>query len=177
MTKRKHEMKYKWRETYRGAVDADVAGAELGRIKRTYGELTAQAVVDESRPEEAPLHPVFEWDDAVAAEKYRRSQAQTVIRALVVVETPEAPEHRKYVLVRSEQNKSAYEDIETVVQDADLFADAVRRLEVEVQAAKRSVAELEAIASANSEEPERMARIALAAKALEAASAAVAGLH
>ena len=46
-------------------VTADQAGDELARIYVEKGELTAPLVVDESRPEEAPLHPAFEWDDAM----------------------------------------------------------------------------------------------------------------
>ena len=49
--------------------------------ERNGGLLRPQTVVDEARPEDSPLHNVFEWDDGVAAEKYRLDQAQRLIRS------------------------------------------------------------------------------------------------
>ena len=71
-------------------VDAQTAGEELDRIRRSYGGLSPAAVVDESRPQDAPLHPVFEWNDQTAAERYREHQATTLIRQVkVAVSEPE----------------------------------------------------------------------------------------
>ena len=69
-------------------VDAETAGQELDRIRRRDHTLQPRAVLDESRPEAAPLHPVFEWNDAEAAERYRLHQAKDLIRCVRVV-TPE----------------------------------------------------------------------------------------
>jgi hypothetical protein len=69
-------------------VDAQTAGEELDRIRKERGTLGPGAVVDESRPDEAPLHPVFEWCDPVAAEKYREHQATNLIRQVRVVVEP-----------------------------------------------------------------------------------------
>jgi hypothetical protein len=40
-------------------VDAQTAGEELDRIRQEHGTLEPGTVVDESRPEEAPLHPAL----------------------------------------------------------------------------------------------------------------------
>lgn len=48
------------------------------------GKLTPENLLDVSRPEDAPLHDVFEWNDSVAAEKYRVRQAAKIIRCLTV---------------------------------------------------------------------------------------------
>lgn len=66
-------------------VSADVAKAEFDRIYEKFGELTAKSVVEENRAKTAPLHSCFEWDDAVAAERYREKQAGEMIRCLVTV--------------------------------------------------------------------------------------------
>ena len=170
---------YKWRSSYRGRVSADIAGPELERVKAEHGALTAELVVDEARSEDAPLHPVFEWRDEVAAEQHRMQQAYRLIRALVVVDEVKHTERPAYVLVTSEETRTrtTYEDAAVVVADVDLFADAIGRLEGEVRAARRSVQDLERLASSSGVEPERMARIALAVRAIEAANAAVAALH
>jgi hypothetical protein len=73
-------------------VDAQTAGRELDRIRRRDGTIRPAAVVAEARPEEAPLHPAFEWRDPVAAEQWREHQASTLIRVVRVVPTaPVAP--------------------------------------------------------------------------------------
>lgn len=64
-------------------VSADTAKQEFDRIYKENGEITPQAVVDASRNEDAVLHSCFEWDDAKAAEGYRRHQAGNMIRCLV----------------------------------------------------------------------------------------------
>ena len=70
---------------YNPGADAGTVGAELERIEAANGELTKQNVLDAARPQNAPLHPCFEWDDNVAAEKYRLSQAGKLIRFTVAV--------------------------------------------------------------------------------------------
>ena len=69
-------------------VDAQTAGEELDRIRKEHGTLEPGTVVDESRPEEAPLHPAFEWHDPKAAELYREHQATHLIKQVRVVVEP-----------------------------------------------------------------------------------------
>lgn len=71
-------------------VDAQVAGEELSRIAERDGGIKSQVVVDESRPDNAPLHALFEWDDLVAAEAHRRGQAGLLIRSIRVVKGEDA---------------------------------------------------------------------------------------
>ena len=66
-------------------IDAQTAGSELDRIRRRDGTIRPDVVVDEARPEEAPLHPAFEWRDPVAAEQWREHQARTLIKVVRVV--------------------------------------------------------------------------------------------
>lgn len=74
------------------SVDAQTAGEELERIYNENGELEPSKVVDESRPENAPLHSCFEWDDGIAAEKFREQQARNVIGNIVIVDEVEEKE-------------------------------------------------------------------------------------
>ena len=66
-------------------IEAQAAGEELERITRETGSLKPEAVVDASRDPSALLHECFEWDDSVAAENYRQTQAQGIIRNIVTV--------------------------------------------------------------------------------------------
>jgi hypothetical protein len=46
--------------------------------------LNPQLVVEESIPEDAPLHSQFEWDNDVAGEAYRLGQAANMIRSVKI---------------------------------------------------------------------------------------------
>jgi hypothetical protein len=87
-------MTYVFRSGYRCNVSAKVAGERIAEIEAANdGHLTPSCVVDDSRPEEAPLHPCFEWDDEVAAEKYRVEEARRLIRNVYIeVENEEGRE-------------------------------------------------------------------------------------
>jgi len=81
------------------AVSAENVVQELNRIaEKNGGILDPQEVVNESRPEDAPLHSLFEWDDAIAAEQYRVVQARFIIRNITVEEDDE-PTVRQFVHV------------------------------------------------------------------------------
>lgn len=82
-------MVYGWKMQGLYQVEAQTAGEELERIYKERGKLDNADIVDESRPETAPLHFCFEWRDPVAAEKYREIQASDLNRCLVVVVEPE----------------------------------------------------------------------------------------
>ena len=79
-------MVYKWKFQPRGNVNAQVAGECIeGIAKRNKGAITPKKVLTEARPKRSPLHPLFEWDDTVAAERYRETQASNILVQLVVV--------------------------------------------------------------------------------------------
>lgn len=65
----------------------EVAGKVFEELQNSETGLTAKSLVDASRDESAPLHNEFEWDDTIAAEKYREEQATCMIRHLVIVRT------------------------------------------------------------------------------------------
>lgn len=47
-------------------------------------DVTPQQIVDKARDENCELHRCFEWDDTIAAEKYRIHQARQVVLNLVI---------------------------------------------------------------------------------------------
>ena len=73
-------------------IPAPVVGAELQRIYREEGSITAASVVDAARAPDAVLHTAFEWQDDLAADRYRESQARALVRAIVLVPEPEKGE-------------------------------------------------------------------------------------
>lgn len=96
------EIQWIWRGEKSFPVPAQFVGQAIERIQETEGieNVPPQRLVDEARPEGSTLHPLFEWDDQVAAEAHRRERARNIIRALGVREvrleivqdrTPPAP--------------------------------------------------------------------------------------
>ena len=60
--------KYVWAEGFQHKTDASVV-AKVTTELEAKNMLTAHNLVDVSRPEDAPLHGEFEWNDEIAAEK------------------------------------------------------------------------------------------------------------
>ena len=78
-------------------VPAEVVGKTLEAIEKRDGTVTKESFLEESRPEESPTHSMFEWNDEVAAEKYRLVQSRTIINNLRVEIVPNEGEDPKIV--------------------------------------------------------------------------------
>ncbi len=102
---------YKWKTGSQHKIDADTAGAVCEQLEQTIG-LTAQTLVDASRPADAPLHGEFEWDDAIAAESYRQDQARYIIRSLCVVSEQEETQPVRAFFTIAQQ---PYERVEAIM--------------------------------------------------------------
>jgi len=185
------EQQHKWRRNYRGSrkVDPNEAAEVLNTIYQRDGTLQAQAIVDEARPKSSPIHEGFEWRDKVAANEHRKWQARNMVRSIEIVQ-PEKPkpsaqtfevEHVKssaaYVFAGegNSQTPSGYYPAEVVKRDFDLFDRAMQDAQRALRSAENRVEDLKQLAQ-ESEQPERMAQIAIAAQALSTAQAALASV-
>ena len=88
---------------------AEVAGKYIDKISGGK-KITPQELVDASRSKTSPLHNEFEWNDTIAAEKYRLAQAQNIIRHLVVIktDTEEVREARDRAYVSTGERNNVY---------------------------------------------------------------------
>lgn len=165
-----------------GGVKPEVIGAELARIYTQHGELKTKQVVDEARPEDAALHPAFEWDDDVAGERYREIQARSLIRAIEIV-NPKTQESRSVyvhvpaVVTTGEDKSGAYEAIDVIVNKPDKFVLALAFAQSRVDSAKQAVEDLRAASGESDHNADRMAALTIAAMALQTARDAVASIH
>ena len=133
----------KWKSGFRGSsiMPADKAFDELEKIrKKNDGELHATDVVEAARSNRHKLHKLFEWDDSVAAEKHRESQARVVIRS-IVIERPELQneETRTYELQKSKTTPRAqsYTTTEELMKDPEARAELLQRALGELLAIRR----------------------------------------
>ena len=109
-------MTYQWKSTSRIKTNAQTAGEVCEALEKTVG-LTAKTLLDASRPEDAPLHNEFEWNDSVAAEKYREDQARYIIRMLCIEsEQKDTPPVRAFFTISPE---SPYENIQRIVSNPE----------------------------------------------------------
>jgi hypothetical protein len=77
---------YSWKPGTRFDADAQIIGETIADL----GSPTAEEIVSAAKPKSNPLHDLFEWDDAEAANEQRLETAQKIGRCLVVtVHMPE----------------------------------------------------------------------------------------
>ena len=115
-------MVYAWKCAMK--VPAQKAGEYLSALEQSKGELTPELVLNESRDENAVLHPCFEWDDEKAAESYRLYQARYILGNITVkIEREDAPLQvvRAFVSVAdvSKSEKGAFIPIEKAMTNTD----------------------------------------------------------
>lgn len=120
---------YKWATGSVHKTDPNIAAKVTAELEEQ-GKLNAKNLVDVSRPEDAPLHNEFEWDNDVAAEKYREEQARGIIRHLQVVVEENKPQKVYCNLIRTE---AEYTTIEKAIRQEDtremLLRNAFREME------------------------------------------------
>ena len=105
---------------------------EIQQIGDTY---TPEQIVEKATDESTELHKCFEWDDSAAAHKYRLSQAQGIVRCLVLVnekvEDKEIPTVR--AIVSTNMRENTYEPVTITIRNVDSYerlkAEALRELE------------------------------------------------
>lgn len=124
-------MAYQFKEGFRFEnVNPQKAGERIEKIRaRTNGLLTPEHVVEDARSVRSPLHNAFEWNDTVAAEKYRLDQASYLIRAIIVVpqgETSDRPPLRAFVNVKKDEQRG-YTSLDVAMSDSDLRAQVVQQ--------------------------------------------------
>lgn len=108
---------YEW-VNHRYAIDASVVGHVVESIEARDGFCHPGALVNEARPESHPMHPMFEWDDATAAEEHRKGQARRIISSLTLVGAPvkDAP---AFISVRISSEEGSYISTEKAKEHPD----------------------------------------------------------
>lgn len=135
------EVTYQWVEGSHMSGDANEAGRVCAELAER-GKLTAEELVNVSRDENSPLHSMFEWDDTIAAEKYRETQAYKIIRSVeVVIENSPVPQ-RAFGTVEPK----AYQRIERIMETESLRQILLNNAKRELEAFKRKYSRLTELA-------------------------------
>lgn len=109
------ECKYSWKNGYSYSVPAATVGAVLTKIEKKQGAVTSEAFLDYSRNEDSETHNMFEWDDTIAAEKFRLSQARWIINQIEVeiVYDKKEPEQMEVEFLQSAGPINSFVNVET----------------------------------------------------------------
>lgn len=135
---------YIWTPRAQVRVDAHIAAHELKRLAKK-GEVTARTVVEAARPEDAPLHPAFEWDDSVAAELHRAEQARLMLRSIRVLRGPEQEPERVFWHVET-QEVDSYVTTARVMSEPELREALMASCVTTLIATRKRYAELKELA-------------------------------
>lgn len=101
---------------------AQIAGEVCAQLENSPAGLTPKSLLDASRDKNAPLHDEFEWNDTIAAERYREKQAGDIIRNICIVRA-ESFEHeptRAFVNIRNTEKAGTFRNIAAVMDDSDM---------------------------------------------------------
>lgn len=83
-------------------INAQVVGERLAELSHRDGGLLREAVVEDARPDDSPLHDHFTWDDSEAADKWRLEEAGYLIRSVEMVPQDTKVPARAFVSVNLE---------------------------------------------------------------------------
>ena len=130
-----------WRIQGYYKADAQKVAEEIG-----FGKFTPMEVLEKAKNETTELHKCFEWNDSIAAEKYRLEQAKNIIRMLVYEkETKEQQVVRYYAKT---ETKHVYQPTKQFLVQEDEYQGLLRRALAELEAFKNkyhALTELEGI--------------------------------
>ena len=130
-----------WRIQGYYKADAQKIAKEIG-----FGKFTPMEVLEKAKDETTELHKCFEWNDSIAAEKYRLEQAKNIIRMLVYEkETKEQAVVRYYAKT---ETKHVYQPTKQFLVQEDEYQGLLRRALAELEAFKNkyhTLTELEGV--------------------------------
>ena len=133
------------RSGYHLKAPVETAWAEVERVRILCGgDIDVQTLVDESQPENAPLHNEFEWDDDVAANKWRLFRGRQITACFKIDRGDGRPPTRAYeaVIAPNEPDESgaAASPRRVFRRIEDIMADPVARDELLGQAIRDALA-------------------------------------
>jgi len=138
---------YKWKDRSMISLNPQVVGEHFALLSSHHNAITPQLILDDGRSKDSPTHTYFVWNDTVAAEKYRLSQAAKLLRSVVYVnvEEPEAEPIRAFVRVE-EDDESHFVTTAYAMSHTNLRAQVLHNAMNELKAFRSKYATLKELA-------------------------------
>ena len=131
----------KWKVDGIFKADANECYREISSLE----QITPKAILDFARDENSELHKCFEWDNDLAAEKYRIIQAGNVIRMLYIVQKDE---DTPPVRVLSKTSNTVYQPTRAFLKNQSEYEDLLKRALSELESFRlkyKTLSELEQV--------------------------------
>lgn len=93
-------------------------------------DITPEKVLDIARDENTELHKCFEWDDGIAAEKYRLSQARQLITFLIIRD--DEPNNEPIRVFQISSEKQTYQPITIFMENESEYKTLLKRAKTEL---------------------------------------------
>lgn len=141
---------YKVKGIYK--VDAQIAGEICEELQNSPQGLTPETLLEASSDKSSPLHNEFEWQDDVAAQKYRLQQAADLIRCItVVVDGGEMVSENPRAFVCTPGRKSAYVSLKNAISNDVWREHLLKQAKEELRWFQGKYRQLEELAGVNAE--------------------------
>lgn len=113
--------KYSW-SGFSRPVPAEKVATHIKNLEAEHGTVTSEIFLESARDESSEMHKLFEWDNSVAAEKYRVMQAAQIIVSIRVTtiddDGKKSEPSRVFVNVAKEHNRNCqYVQINTAMEE------------------------------------------------------------
>ena len=127
--------------------NAQLVAEEIMSIDSDINGITKQQIVDKARDEDTELHKCFEWNDSVAAERYRLVQAGSVLHHIVIKRTEEQIEQNmpeiRFFHKTDLKPDSGYKPISYIVKNNDEYQKMLQMAYAELHAFKQKYKNLQ----------------------------------
>lgn len=125
--------------------NAEAVYHEIQTLGNSY---TPDDIVELAKDESTELHKCFEWDDTIAAEKWRKHTARLICCSLQVVVEKEEKEPVTYRLIQNDRSEQAYKPVMMTVRNDDEYGRLLKQAKLELKAFKeryKKITELETV--------------------------------
>ena len=129
-------MEIKWKKGSMAKGNAEKCYVELEKLCERDGCLLPEAVVQKAKAKRSPLHNAFIWDDSIAAQQHRLTQARYLVRSIEVIyeEAPQVQSRMYRVVslpaVEDQKPRKAYQSVKEILADPiardELLSQAIR---------------------------------------------------
>ncbi len=111
-------------------------------------EYTPQQILDLARDESTELHKCFEWDDTIAAEKWRLQTARQICCSIKVKIEKSETELVSYRIIQHDSQRQAYAPVILTVRNEDEYTRLLNRAKAELESFRKrykNIVELESV--------------------------------
>ena len=110
---------FSWKHTCYANADAQLVGEELEELEKST-EITNKSVLEYAKnKKKSEIYKCFDWDDKIAGEKWRLTQANQIIGSIsFVIEEEPIKKQKVYFSVKSDKEENRkFKNIKDILED------------------------------------------------------------